>query len=223
MSSAPWTDLSRTLWEGSDRAGRATAPELRSVMNLEEHPFAMSELRISSHVGTHLDAPNHFLAGALAIDKIPLARVIGPGVVLDVAGEANTGIDAEQLAAAGPEPRPADIVLLRTGWEDKTETPAYFEHPYLLESAVDWLVEHRVGMVGMDLITPEMPEAVREGEFTWPVHRALMGEEILVMENVCNMASLARARVEVIAAPIKVKGADGAPVRLLARPLEAGV
>ncbi len=73
----------------------------------------------------------------------------------------------------------------------------------------------------MDVVTPEMPEAVREGEFTWPVHGTLMGEEILVMENVCNMASLARARVEVIAAPIKVKGADGAPVRLLARAAEA--
>jgi kynurenine formamidase len=188
-------------------------------MNLEEHPFAMSEVTLSSHVGTHLDAPNHFIAGGKSIDQVPLERVIGPGVVLDVPGEANAPIEAADLAAGGPEPRPGDIVLMRTGWEEKQETAAYFEHPYLAESAVAWLLERRIGLLGMDLITPEMPERVRHGEFTWPVHNALMAAGVLVLENACNMAGLTRRRVEVMAAPIPVVGADGAPVRLLARPL----
>jgi kynurenine formamidase len=188
-------------------------------MNLEEHPFAMSEMTLSSHVGTHLDAPNHFIAGGEAIDEVALERVIGPGVVLEVAGEANAPIEAEHLAAGGPEPRRGDIVLLRTGWEERGETPAYFEHPYLAESAVGWLLERKIGMLGMDLITPEMPEVIRDGDFTWPVHNALMAAGVLVLENACNLAGLARRRVEVMAAPIPVVGADGAPVRLLARPL----
>jgi kynurenine formamidase len=187
-------------------------------MNLAEHPFAMSEITISSHVGTHLDAPNHFIAGGESIDEVALERVIGEGVVLEVEGEANTAIEADDLAAGGPEPRPGDMVLLRTGWEDKSETPAYFEHPYLSESAVAWLLDHEIGLLGMDLITPEMPEKVREGDFTWPVHNALMAADVLVLENACNLASLARRRVEIMAAPIPVVGADGAPVRLLARP-----
>lgn len=216
-----WVDLSQLLWEGSDRAGRAAAPVLRSVMSLETDPFAISELTISSHVGTHLDAPNHFIAGGRSIDQIPLDRVTGPGVVLDVPGEANTGLGAEALAAGGPEPRPGEIVLLRTGWEEKAGSPAYFEHPYLLDSAVRWLIDRRVALVGMDLITPEMPEAVRDGPFDWPVHRALLEKEVLVIENVCNMESLLRRRVEIVAAPINVKAADGAPVRLLARALAA--
>jgi arylformamidase len=219
VGSGPWTDLTRPLHEGSDRAGRATAPALRPVMNLDEHPFAMSEMTLSSHVGTHLDAPSHFIAGGESIDEVALERVIGPGVVLEVAGEANVAIEASHLAAAGPEPRPGDIVLLRTGWEERGETPAYFEHPYLDESAVAWLLERRIGFLGMDLITPEMPEKIREGEFTWPVHNALMRAGVLVLENACNLAGLARQRVEVMAAPIPVVGADGAPVRLLARPL----
>ncbi|HVX34368.1 MAG TPA: cyclase family protein [Solirubrobacterales bacterium] len=219
MAGGPWTDLTRPLHEGSDRAGRATAPALRSVMNLAEHPFAMSEMTLSSHVGTHLDAPSHFVAGGESIDAVALERVTGPGVVLDVPGEANAPLAAADLAAGGPEPRPGDIVLLRTGWEERQETPAYFEHPYLAASAVGWLLERRIGLLGMDLITPEMPEKVREGEFTWPVHNALMAAGVLVLENACNMGALARRRVEVMAAPIPVVGADGAPVRLLARPL----
>jgi kynurenine formamidase len=217
MGQGPWTDLTRPLHEGSDRAGRASAPALRSVMNLEEHPFAMSEMTLSSHVGTHLDAPSHFIAGGESIDEVALERVIGPGVVLDVPGEANAQIEAADLAAAGPEPHPGDIVLLRTGWEERQETPAYFEHPYLGESAVAWLLDHRIGLLGMDLITPEMPEKARGEGFAWPVHNALMAADVLVLENACNMAGLARRRVEVMAAPIPVVGADGAPVRLVAR------
>ncbi|HEU4975067.1 MAG TPA: cyclase family protein [Baekduia sp.] len=215
-----WVDLSQPLWEGSDRAGRATAPVVRSVMDLEHDPFTLMEYTFMSHMGTHLDAPCHFVPGAPTIDAISLDRVTGPGVVLDVPAEPLEGLGAEALAAGGPAPRPGEIVLLRTGWEDKAGTPAYFQHPYLLDSAARWLIEHRVKLVGMDLITPEMPEAVRGEPFTWPVHHALLENDVLVMENVCNMRSLAGRRVEVIAAPVNVKGGDGAPVRLLARGLD---
>jgi arylformamidase len=217
-----WVDLSQPLWEGSDRAGRTSAPVLRPLMDLEHDPFAMMEYSFSSHIGTHLDAPSHFVRGGRTIDEIPLDRVIGHGVVLDAATAPNTGFGAETLAAGGPEPEPDGIVLIRTGWEEKAGTPAYFEHPYLLDSAARWLVDHRVKLVGMDLITPEMPEAVRQGAFTWPVHRALLENDVLVIENVCNMRSLLGRRVEVIAAPIKVKGGDGSPVRLLARTADGG-
>jgi len=189
-------------------------------MALPDEPFTLMEFTFASHIGTHVDAPCHFVAGGRTIDEIPLEQVTGLGVVLDVPGTPNAGIDAAALAAGGPEPRPGDIVLLRTGWEEKAGTPEYFAHPYLEASAADWLIDHRIKLVGMDLITPEMPEAVRSGPFTWPVHRALLEQDILVMENVCNMASLAGRRVEVVAAPISIRGADGAPVRLLARPLD---
>jgi arylformamidase len=212
-----WIDLSQTLWEGSDRAGRAPAPRFESLMDLDHDPFTMMEYTFVSHLGTHLDAPNHFVPGAWAIDDIPLDRVTGHGVVLDVAAEPNTGLGAEALAGGGPGPEPDGIVLLRTGWEDKAGTPAYFQHPYLLDSAVRWLIDRRVKLVGMDLITPDQPEAVRDARFDWPVHRALLERAILVIENVCNLRPLVRRRVEVVAAPIKVKDGDGAPVRLLAR------
>src|SRR4051794_36235738 len=114
-----WVDLSQPLWEGSDRAGRAGAPRLRSIMDLENDPFTLMELTLHSHVGTHLDAPCHFVAGGRSIDQLPLDRVTGPGVVLEATAEPNAGLGAEQLAAGGPEPRPDDIVLIRTGWEDK--------------------------------------------------------------------------------------------------------
>lgn len=216
-----WVDLSHPLWEGLDRAGRAEAPVLRPVMDLERDPFAMMEYSFGSHIGTHLDAPSHFVPGGRTIDQIPLDRVTGPGVVLDVPAEPHAGLGAEQLEAGGPAPEPDGIVLIRTGWEEKAGTPEYFDHPYLLESAVQWLVARQVKLVGMDTITPEMPEAVRHGPFTWPVHHALLGQEILVIENVRNMRSLTGRRVEVVAAPINVAGGDGSPVRLLARPLDA--
>lgn len=214
-----WIDLSQPLWEGSDRAGRASAPRFEPVLSIERDHFSMMKYTFVSHIGTHLDAPSHFVAGGRTIDEIPLERVVGRGVVLGVAVGANAGVSDEALADGGPSPDPDEIVLIRTGWEEKAGNPDYFQHPYLLDSAARWLIERHVKVVGMDLITPEMPESVREGAFTWPVHKALLEREILVIENVCNMTSLVGRRVEVIAAPINVKGGDGAPVRLLARPL----
>lgn len=222
MAAMQWVDLTAPLWEGSDRAGKTRAPSFEQFLTIERDHFSMMEYRFVSHIGTHLDAPNHFIDGGASIDEVPLDQVIGPGVVLDVAAPPLTGLSGEVLAAGGPEPEAGDIVLLRTGWEDKAGTPDYFRHPYLTDDACRWLIEHRVKLVGMDLITPEMPEAVREGPFTWPAHRMLMGAGVLVMENVCHLVGLVRRRVEVMAAPIPIRGGDGAPVRLLARELGAG-
>ncbi len=214
-----WTDLSQPLSSESDRAGRTRPPRFESVLNIERDCLSMMEYTFVSHIGTHLDAPNHFVPGGHAIDEIALDRVTGEGVVLDVVGQANAGVSAESLDRGGPVPHADGIVLIRTGWEEKAGTPDYFQHPYLLESAVQWLIDRRVKLVAMDLITPDMPEAVRSGPFDWPVHRALLGHQILILENARNMRSLAGRRVEVMAAPINIKGGDGSPVRLLARPL----
>ena len=214
-----WIDLTQTLWEGSDRAGRTRPPSFTQLQTVEHDHFSMMEYTFVSHIGTHIDAPNHFLSGAGGADEIALERVVGSGVVLEASVPALIAITDMRLAAGGPEPRPGDIVLLRTGWEEKMGTADYMRHPYLDVSACRWLVEHQVSLVGMDLITPEQPEASRTGPFDWPAHHALMDNGVLVMENVCNMATLVRRRVEVVAAPIPIRGGDGAPVRVIARPV----
>lgn len=215
-----WVDLSQPLSARSDRASRTKAPSFTQVMTIERDHFSMMEYSFSSHLGTHLDAPCHFVPGAASIDAVPLERLVGRGVVLDVAVPALAPVTAEHLARGGPEPGPGEIVLLRTGWEDKAGTPEYFRHPYIDVSACRWLVERRVSMVGIDLVTPDMPEVVRDGPFDWPAHHGLMDNGVLVMENVCNLRSLVGKRVEVIAVPISIEGGDGAPVRPLARAIE---
>lgn len=187
-------------------------------MDLEHDPFAMMEYTFASHIGTHLDAPSHFVDGGRAIHEIALDRVIGGGVVLDASAAGGGEVTAAILKAGGPTPEVDGIVLIRTGWEEMMGTPEYFSHPFLGTSAVDWLIERRVKLVGIDVITPEMPEGIRSDGFGWPVHHALLGREILVIENVCNMAPLLRKRVEVMAVPMNIEGGDGAPVRLLATP-----
>lgn len=212
-----WIDLSQPLSVDSDRARRTAAAEFRHVLSAEHDNFSMMEYTFSSHVGTHLDAPCHFLPGGATIDQIPLSRVISGGVVLDVEAAEFEPVTAAMLEAGGPEPRPGDIVLLRTGWEERMGTPAFLRHPYIDVSACRWLVERQVSMVGVDLLTPDMPEIVREDGFTWPAHHGLMDYGVLVMENVCNLRSLVRRRVEVVAVPIAIRGGDAAPVRPIAR------
>lgn len=217
MPAVDWIDLSQPLSGNSDRAGRTAAPEFRQLLSAEHDNFSMMQYTFSSHVGTHMDAPCHFVPGAETIDQVPLSHVIGPGVVLDVEAEEFQPVTDAMLAAGGPEPGPGEIVLLRTGWEDKMGTPEFMRHPYIDVSACRWLVERQASLVGMDLVTPDMPEVLRDGPFTWPAHHGLMDHGVLVMENVCNLRSLIRCRVEVVAVPIPVRGGDAAPVRPLAR------
>lgn len=212
-----WVDLSHTISEGMHRARLSTPPRVRTVSDVEKDGVNLMTYEFGSHLGTHVDAPLHFIRGGASIDELPLDAFIGSGVVLGVKGQSNMAITAEDLDGAGPQPGTADVVLIRTGWETKFGTPEYSHHPYLGHDAVAWLVARGVKLVGLDVVTPDMPEAIRAEGFDWPVHRTLLSRGILIAENLCNMKSLAGRHVEVSGAPIKIKGGDGAPVRMLAR------
>ena len=74
-------------------------------------------------------------------------------------------------------------------------------------------------MVAVDTGTPDLPVALRPDGFTWPVHQILLGAGVLVAEHLTNLAGLTGSRVELVLAPLNIRGADGAPVRALGRPV----
>ena len=71
----------------------------------------------------------------------------------------------------------------------------------------------------MDTLSPDEPRATREGD-PYPVHRRLLGAGIPVVENLADSSALVGERVEVTCAPLKLRGGDGAPCRVFARPLD---
>lgn len=213
-----WIDLTQPFSAEMPHATSMPAPEFETLSRVEEDGVNVQYYGVPTHIGTHVDAPKHFVEGGKSIDEIPLDKFAGDAVVLDVSKETPEEITVEDVEAAEETVRTDDIVLLYTGWEDKYGTPEYDPHPWLSADLAAWLVEREVKLVGVDNITPDIPVPHRpEGWAEFPVHRTLLSAGVLVAEHLTNLGPHTGERLEVQAFPIKVVGGDGAPVRFVAR------
>lgn len=163
------------------------------------------------HHGTHVDAPWHFIPGGRRIDEMPLAHWLGPCEVIDLT-HLETCIDAIALEQAR---LPADARRLlfktRNGQTDYWHEPWNPGFIFIDRSAAEWCTAHRILTVGLDYLTIDPPT-----EPGFPAHMELLGKETLIIENIC-LRDVPAGRYELLAAPIKLVGVDGAWCRALLR------
>jgi len=169
--------------------------------------YNLTRVCLGSHQGTHLDAPSHFAEAGGTVDRIALSRCVGPASLVDL-GERGPGA-AITLADFLPYEsaiEPGARVVYRTGW-DRVSGPSYFvDYPSLTLELARWLATRRIALIGMD--TPG-PAAAQWKE----VHQVLLAAEIVVVESLTNLAALGADRFFLVAAPLKLKGLDGSPIR----------
>ena len=236
LRSGTWIDLSYDF--SSETIYWPTAkPFTLEVVSAQRTPagyyYAANNLSAAEHGGTHLDAPVHFAEGRHTTDQIPLDRLVGAAVVIDVSSHAAANRDYRVDVAAlegweQAQGRIPDrtIVLIRTGWgsrwpdrsrylgTDKTGPEAVPElhFPGIDSTAAEWLAERRaVRAVGID--TPSIDYGQSS---TYPTHQALFARNIPAFENVANLDRLPATGSFVIALPMKIKGGSGGPLRIVA-------
>jgi arylformamidase len=173
----------------------------------------VSELRLSSHVGTHVDAPAHFLRGQGTVDQMMPDVLIGPAWL--VALPHADIITAVDLEAAGI-PHGAERLLIATRnsvlWQERYAAdrlefdPAFVS---LQPSAAEWLVRQNIRLLGVD--APSIDPYGTEG---FPVHYALLGANVAVIENLA-LAGVAPGPYRLICLPLLYQGGDGAPARVV--------
>ena len=158
---------------------------------------------VNTHVGTHIDAPLHMIADGKTLDKIPPEQFVGRGRLIEVGKE----FDVEQLKQA--DIQAGDIVLFRTGMSERYHEPVYFEnYPAMSEVIAHYLVERGVKIVGVDAGSVDNTDG-------FPIHKILLGGEVLIIENLANLDKLTGKEFTVYALPIKLD-LDGAPARVIA-------
>jgi kynurenine formamidase len=195
--------------------------------------YAANRFSSPEHGGTHIDAPVHFAKGKPTVDQLPLRRLIGPGVVVDVteacARDRDYLISVADLvaweAAHGQIPSGA-IVLLRTGfgrfWPDREKYMGTAERgeagvkklhfPGLHPDAAIWLADARhIHAVGLD--TPSIDHGPST---TFETHRALFAREVPAFENLASLEQLPATGAVIVALPMKIKGGSGGPLRAVA-------
>jgi arylformamidase len=216
-----WIDLTWPLSPTVPRLASFPPPRIEPIARIPEHPFNVTELSMVVHIGTHVDSPRHFFSDGRALDEVPLERFIGTGVVWQIDKPLEGLIEPEDFERMSPEIEPGDILVLDTGLARHVGTPDYDRHAALSTAAASWLVERQVKLVAVDMPTPELPLHVRPPGFDWPVHHTLLRDGVLIAEQVTNTRSLAGRRAEFLFLPLNVVGSDGAPARVLGRPITA--
>jgi kynurenine formamidase len=196
--------------------------------------YAANRFASAEHGGTHLDAPRHFSATGRTTDEIPLDRLVGEAVVVDVsrrcAADPLYEVTADDLVAweAAHHRQLVDvIVLIRTGWASRwPDRTAYLgtaatgpaavaalKFPGLAPTAARWLADHRrVRAIGIDTASIDHGPSTHFG-----AHVALCGGNIPVFENVAALDRLPDTGAFVAALPMKIAGGSGGPLRIVAR------
>ena len=203
-------DLSRSLETGMPVFPEDPEVQLGTAGALP--PWQVTRLQLGTHSGTHVDAASHFVPGGTTIDRYPLERFVLPAwVVPAVAGE-NQAIEWSSLEASLPSSLEGAAVLLHTGWDHYWGTPRALRHPFLSAAAAAGLVERGAGLVGTDALNVDATEGG-----TTHAHAALLGADVLIVENLTGLQALESGRSHLCAfVPLRLDGADGSPIRAFA-------
>lgn len=203
-------DLTHTFTDDMPVYPGDPCSRLYQCCTIENEGVSDHKIESCMHVGTHIDAPLHMIEGGAYISEIPLDKCEGRGVLIDARGH-NT-IDADLVEQHTIQS--GDIVLFWTGWGKKFRDADYFENwPVLTPECGNALAERKVHMVGMDIAGPDIDES-------FPVHKILLAQDILIAENLTNLDALENIKNFIVRAqPMKYE-ADAAPARIYAEVLD---
>jgi len=172
-------------------------------------------LKMSTHTGTHIDAPQHFIPEGRAIDQIPLEWLMSPCRVLDLL-HLKTCIDRPDLDKL--DLNGITRILFKTQnsiKERHRRRPFQREYLALTPEAASYLNDAGMQVIGMDALSIDVYENTKH-----PVHHLLLQNNVIIIERL-DLSQVPAGDYELIALPIKLKGADGAPARVVLRDLSA--
>jgi kynurenine formamidase len=200
-------------------------------MTPEGHWYAAYNYSSAEHVGTHMDAPFHFAQGKWTVDQVPLAKIIGPGVIVDVRGKAQANadyrldvVDLHTWEKRHGKILPGSIVLMFSGWgkfwndrkkymgSDQPGDVTNLRFPGFSKAAAEFLVkERKINAAGTDTASIDYG-ASRD----FIVHQVFGSSNTPVFENVAALDRLSAKGTTIFALPMKIQGGTGAPLRIFA-------
>ena len=220
MSTPSFMDLSHVIEHGMITYRGLPAPLICDFLSREASrqvyaegtEFHIGRIDMVANTGTYIDSPFHRYAEGKDLAQLPLASLAGlEGVVVRCDQQA---IDRDVFEGLDLRDK---AVLVQTGWDRHWRTDAYFEgHPFMTEAAAKYLVAAGVKLVGIDSYNID-----DTGDGRRPVHTALLGNEIPIVEHMTGLGQLPARGFEFFAVPPKVQAFGTFPVRAFAR-MQAG-
>jgi kynurenine formamidase len=187
------------------------SPSFHDFARVEHDGYAMSEYRLLNHIGTHVDAPSHQVAGGATLDEIPLESLVTEVVTLDLSGREPGPVGWTELEPVLGDLHEGDWLFLYSDNSRNWGSEGYWTGwSYPDAEASRGLVERGIVGVGFD-----GPSADPVDTETFDLHKVWLSAGRMILENLTNLGLLP-VRTQVVVAPLKVRAANGAPARVLA-------
>lgn len=200
-------DVSLTLRNGMLNFPGDPVFSIESVYSrIDGDAFNLSLLSMTTHTGTHLDSPAHYLDGGETVDAAQLDVLIGNGIILDMRGK--NVIDRQALQGSGltDEKR----VFLKTDNSRKLREPRFnSDYAYISESGAELLIERGIRLVGIDYLSVD-----RHDDEHAPAHKLLLSNGALIVEGL-DLIEAPAGPCRIYCLPLKILDGDGAPARVL--------
>ena len=208
-------DLSLTISESIPSFPGSPVPQFINWSDLKHDGYNLELLFLSSHTGTHLDAPYHFVKNGLKINQIPLERLIGKAILIKIEKSKNTPIKKSDIISFekknGKIPNSSSIFFY-TSWQKNLKKDNYFtENPGLDATSAKYLASKKINLVGID--SPSIDLGKDE---SFRVHHIFSKNNILIVENLANLNKIKSKEFNFTILPLKLKDATGSPVRAIA-------
>jgi len=208
-------DLTLTISEQIPTFSGSPQPNFINWETLEKDGYNLELLFLSSHTGTHIDAPYHFLKKGQKIHQIVTRRLVTEAILIKIRKEANQSItktDIQKFERKFGKIDDGSTVIFHTGWQKNLKKESYFlKNPGLTVSAAKYLSSKKINLVGID--SPSI-DLGKNSKFS--VHHILAKNGILIVENLANLEKINSKMFHLIVAPLKLKNATGSPVRAMA-------
>jgi len=176
--------------------------------------YIIQRVSFLDHIGTHVESPLHYVKNGRDVSEIPLDQLIGETVIFDFTHKKpNEEIGIDDFVVSGKEIKQGDMVFINTGQGNYTSLRTEYQHPYLSSEAVKWLVAKGISCLGID---SSGIENKRTSSNAQPNHQILFTNAIPLIEQLTNLDKLKTDRVLVFVLPLKIRGLDACPVRVVA-------
>ncbi len=177
--------------------------------------YNLELLFMSSHTGTHLDAPHHFLENGAKIHEISLKKLVSEAVLIKSkkkSGESITKTDVQKFEKKYGKIDGFSSIIFYTGWQRNLQKKYYFtKNPGLSVSAAKYLASKKINLVGIDSPSIDLGTASK-----FSVHQIFAKKGMLIVENLANLDKIKSSKFHLVVLPLKLKNATGSPVRAVA-------
>jgi kynurenine formamidase len=208
-------DLTLTISNKIPTFPGSPQPKFIPWENVRDDGYNLEFLFMSTHTGTHIDAPYHFLEKGAKIHEISLKKLVSEAVLIQSKkkdGESITKTDIQKFEKKHGKIASFSSVIFYTGWQRNLQKKYYFEkNPGLSVSAAKYLASKKINLVGID-----SPSVDLGTDSKFSVHQIFAKKGILIVENLANLEKIKSSKFHLVVLPLKLKNATGSPVRAIA-------